>query len=110
MLTREQILERLLAKVGDGLWVLATLMKAGRPINKERLKELTNDHFSLKKHDGELPIRSRHTLDQIAARLEGAGLVDVQVIGRTRMFQLSELGYEVIKFRDQYLQRGGHER
>ncbi|CAG7636058.1 hypothetical protein PAESOLCIP111_03735 [Paenibacillus solanacearum] len=105
-MTREQILERLLVKVGDGIWVLATLMKAGKPINKERLKELTNHHFSLKKHDDAPPIRSRHTLDQIAARLEGAGLVDVQAIGRTRMYQLSELGHEVIKFRDQYLQRG----
>lgn len=101
-MTREQILECLLTKIGDGIWVLAALMKVGKPINKAGLKKLTNDHFCLKKQSDELPIRSRHTLDQITARLEGAGLVNIQVIGRTRMVQLSDLGNEVINFRQNY--------
>ncbi|OUM87557.1 MAG: hypothetical protein BAA01_06610 [Bacillus thermozeamaize] len=100
-MTREQILTKLLEHIGDGLWMLAALAKAGKPVNKERLKELTNNHYRLKRQEGELPIRSRHTLDLLAARLEGAALVDVEGVGRAKMYTLSELGWELIRFREQ---------
>lgn len=80
---------------------MAALAKAGKPVNKERIKELTNNHFLLIRKDQELLIRSRHTLDLLVARLEGAGLVDVDGVGRAKMYKLSELGKELIRFREQ---------
>jgi len=106
-MTREQILRKLLAHVGDGLWVMAALALYGRPINKERLRQLTNDHYRAKRGD-EL-IKSRHTLDQLTARLEGAALVDVHGVGRAKMYTLSDLGQELIRFREQLMREKGRE-
>lgn len=102
-MTREQILERLLLQVGDGLWMMAALKIAGKPVNKERLRDLTNNHFKNKAEDSEQAlICSRHMLDQMTARLEGAGLVETFDLGRAKMYTLSELGNEIIKFREQW--------
>lgn len=98
-MTREQILECLLDNAGSGLWIMAALKLNGKPINKVRLREITNSHFLSKNSDAyDLPIRSRHTLDQMTARLEGAGLVEILGVGRAKMYTLSELGHEIIRF------------
>lgn len=101
-MTREQILSELLSRVGNGLWVMAALKSSGKPINKERIREVTNQYYRERNIDVKvMPIRSRHTLDEVTARLEGAGLVDVMGKGRAKMYSLSRLGQELIEYRKQ---------
>jgi hypothetical protein len=96
--TREQILTRLLKQIGEsGLWMMGALQKAGKPMPKERLRIITNEHRRAQE-EGDM-IRSRHTLDQISSKLEGAGMIDIECIGRTKMYTLSDLGEELIRFR-----------
>lgn len=96
ILSREQILTILSDRLGNGKWALAILKKENRPLNKELLGELVNESYQQQARDGKKLLGSRHMLDEMAARLEGAGLVDVSEVGRARLYQLSQLGEELI--------------
>jgi len=96
--TRDQILSALSRSIGDGAWVLAALAWHGKPVAKEKLRDVTNIYFRRAKPDEtELPIRSRHLLDEMAARLEGAALVTVTPKGKAKMYAVSALGKELIQ-------------
>lgn len=99
-MTREEILQNLLEQLGDGVWGLAILKREGTPINKEKFRDLINDYYQENRETDEKLIKSRHTLDIFAARLEGAGLVRVSELGRAKVYTLSQLGEELIKFRE----------
>jgi DNA-binding transcriptional ArsR family regulator len=95
-LTREQILEFILEGLGTSLYLLGILNKEG-PLHKEQLKEATNEFYAAK-NNGEKLIGSRHSLDVLTAKLEGAGVVTVTEVGRSRLFRLSKLGEEIINY------------
>ncbi|MEF2246409.1 hypothetical protein [Paenibacillus sp. IITD108] len=103
---REEILNTLLSRLGNGLWILAVLKKEGRPINKERLGVLTNELYHKAMAQTNEPVTSdligsRHTLDQLTAQLYGAGLVDTPDLpGRATFYTLSSLGKELIDYRE----------
>lgn len=109
MLSREQILNELLRAINKNenmLWVLAALKMNNRPIQKEQLKEMTNALFMKQRPEAEeLPIRSRHLLDEAAAMLEGAALVHVAEVAKSKQYTLSDLGNEVLYYRQQVAQR-----
>lgn len=65
-------------------------------MNKELLGELVNETYQQQTQSQKKLLGSRHMLDEMAAKLEGAGLVDVSEMGRARMYKLSLLGDEVI--------------
>ncbi|MCY9665854.1 hypothetical protein M5X11_12905 [Paenibacillus alginolyticus] len=96
ILSREQILSILADRLGHGKWALAILKKENRPLNKELLGELVNEAYQQQTQSQKKLLGSRHMLDEMAAKLEGAGLVDVSEMGRARMYKLSLLGDEVI--------------
>lgn len=103
-MTRDQILSAIAKGIGDGAWVLAALAWHGKPVAKEKLRDITNSYYRRAKPDeSEMPIRSRHLLDEMAARLEGAALVTVMPKGKAKMYTVSELGKELI----QHLKKGG---
>jgi len=95
--------------LGSGIWVLAVLKNEGRPINKERLGILTNKLYQeamAQRKNSDSPVQeligSRHTLDQLTAKLEGAGLVDIpDMPGRATFYALSPLGEELIQYKQQ---------
>lgn len=83
----------------ESKWFLFALSKEQGPMHKEKLRDVANEQF--KKINGDQStslIVSRHGLDIHTARLEGAGLVDVQEIGRVRMYSLTELGQELLTY------------
>ncbi|TVY07310.1 cell division protein FtsZ [Paenibacillus cremeus] len=96
ILSREQILSILNKNLGNGLWALLVLKKENRALNKELLGDIVNQHYD--KQKGVKLLGSRHMLDEMAARLEGAGLVEVSEVGRARLYKLSDLGEELIDF------------
>lgn len=97
--TRDEILQALLDRLGDGQWMLAVLMTHNKPLNKEKLGSLTNEFY--RKFKNKDLIGSRHTLDELTARLEGAGLVDIPDLGgRARFYVISKLGKELIQFKE----------
>lgn len=89
MTTKEDILEILRDRLGDGIYILIAL-KDG-PLLKEQIKDHVNETYQLKVNPNVTLIPSRHILDIYTARLEGAGLVNVREIGRARMYERSEL-------------------
>lgn len=98
-MNREDILHDLLENVQEGLWVLAALKKAQKPVSKENLGKATNAHYRQVWPDQPPLIPSRHALDMMLARLEGGALVNRVEIGRNRMYSISRLGKEIIAFR-----------
>jgi hypothetical protein len=99
-MVKEQILQVLSDRLEEGSWFLAVLKKAnGTSISKEKLKNAVNELY--REQFGEDLIKSRHSIDIYTARIEGAGLVDIQEIGRARVYQLSKLGEELINYRRQ---------
>lgn len=80
-------------RLKEGVYFLAAL--ENQPILKDKLKDEVNSLYRAF-NDRDL-INSRHTLDTWTARLEGAGLVDVQEVGRARMYSISDLGREMIE-------------
>ncbi|MFC5651013.1 hypothetical protein ACFPYJ_18255 [Paenibacillus solisilvae] len=88
----------LLERLGYGKWALAILKKEDRPLNKELLGELVNQYYQQQTNTKEKLLGSRHMLDEMAARLEGAALVDITVLGRARLYKVSSLGEELISF------------
>jgi hypothetical protein len=100
-MTKEEILETLLNRLGDGSWFLLALKVSNEPLLKERLRDKVNELYQEKMGTNDLLIPSRHSLDIWTARLEGAGLVDVQEIGRARIFKLSNLAFELLEYKKQ---------
>ncbi|MDX8367931.1 hypothetical protein [Cytobacillus sp. IB215665] len=100
-MTREEILDILLDRLEEGTWVLAALKTAPKPLLKEQLRDKVNELYSEKTGADETQqlISSRYILDTYTSRLEGAGLVNVEVIGRARLFSLSELAHELLEYR-----------
>ncbi|SDO15421.1 hypothetical protein SAMN04487897_10925 [Paenibacillus sp. yr247] len=96
ILSREQILSILSDRLGHGKWALAILKKENRSLNKELLGELVNETYQQQTQTDKKLLGSRHMLDEMAARLEGAGLVDVSEFGRARLYTLSKLGEDLI--------------
>lgn len=99
-MNREEILNQLLLNLGDGIWGMAILKREGIPINKEKLRDLVNEYYKEKKNVSTNLINSRHTLDIFAAKLEGAALVQVSDLGRAKVYSLSKLGEELIRYRE----------
>lgn len=98
-MNREEILTVLLNNIEEtGLWMLATLKVAGKPVSKTNLRDQTNKRYFEKKEKS--LISSRYTLDIFTAKLEGAGLIAVEKVGQVRLYQLTLLGNEIIKFRE----------
>ncbi|MEK5357781.1 hypothetical protein [Paenibacillus sp. FSL L8-0709] len=96
-LTRDQILGILLDNLKEGIWILAILHKEEAPLAKEKLKIKVNEHYR-SQHDGVELITSRHILDVLCAKLEGAALVDVDTSrDRATKYSISELGKLIIE-------------
>lgn len=96
-MNREEILQVLSDNLQEGNWFLACLSSQTDWVAKEKLKDIVNDFYKEKR--GMTLINSRHSHDEFAARLEGAGLVIVETKGRARVYKISELGRELIEFR-----------
>ncbi|KGP77795.1 hypothetical protein P364_0131525 [Paenibacillus sp. MAEPY2] len=102
-MNREEILSALLCTIDEtGLWMLATLRVANKPVAKNYLREITNKRYIETKMQPEekILIPSRYILDITIAKLEGAALIKVERVGQTRLYQLTALGNEIIKFRE----------
>ncbi len=87
----------------ESKWFLFILQQEGKPINKELLKDMANESFSNRNSEKGIPnneplIPSRHLLDIHTARLEGAGLVDVEKLGRIRMYSITSLGKRLLEY------------
>ncbi|MDC3424294.1 hypothetical protein NC797_07200 [Aquibacillus sp. 3ASR75-11] len=93
-MTKEDILDTLSQRLGDAMYILIVL-KDG-PLLKEKIPEHVNEYYQQKMGEPEKEvISSRHKLDILTAKLEGAGLVNVQEVGRARMFERSKLADEL---------------
>lgn len=96
-LTRDQILGILLDNLKEGIWILAILHGENGPLPKEKLKNKVNEHYK-KQNEGNELITSRHVLDVLCARLEGAGLVHVASDKlRARRYSITVLGNQIIE-------------
>lgn len=108
MLSREQILQALLATTVQNenmIWMLAGIKMTEHPVQKEHLRDVANTIYKRIHPDADqLPIRSRHLLDEAAAMLEGAALVEVAEIAKTKQYTLSALGEELLQYRHQQRQ------
>lgn len=92
----------------ESQWILFTLKGAKSPLRKELLWEQTNEiHSKFKKDDekslqtnnkDEKLLSSRYVLDIHTARLEGAGLVEVEVLGRVRLYKITNWGKEFLEY------------
>lgn len=106
MMTKETILSALLAATDrhpNMIWMIAALYQANRPVQKEHLRDITNALYLNVNPDQEKPIRSRYLLDEAAAMLEGAALVDVKNVAKSKRYTVSELGMELMAYRKQRL-------
>lgn len=87
----------------ESKWFLVILQQQKEAINKEQLWQLTNQFYlSVEEKKGtENPsqlISSRYSLDIHAARLEGAGLVQVKELGRMRLYSITLLGKQLLEY------------
>lgn len=107
MLSREAILNALLSATAENesmMWMLAALRMANRPVQKEQLRDVTNALYKQVHPQAELlPIRSRHLLDEAAAMLEGAALVQVAEVAKSKRYTLSPLGKELLNYRQEQI-------
>lgn len=108
MLTTEDILQVIKKNLTkESQWLLFALSVENHGISKEQLWKKTNELFhnqnssdtdhSSYDPDSDL-ITSRYVLDIHTARLEGAGLVDLNIFGRTRVYSLSAFGREFLTY------------
>lgn len=106
----EVLLERLTL---ESNFLLRTLYREKKKaINKIKLEELTNELFAgfatEYGRDPKIPlINSRFTRDLHTSRLDAAGLVDIEEIGRVRMYRISELGIALMQHLKRKLQEAG---
>lgn len=110
-MSREAILDMLLSATVEHenmMWMLAALRVANRSVQKEQLRDVTNALYKKMHPDVEqdqLPIRSRHLLDEAAAMLEGAALVQVAEVAKSKRYTLSLLGKELLDYRQEQMKR-----
>ncbi|MGY3716935.1 hypothetical protein ACWE42_15580 [Sutcliffiella cohnii] len=97
-LTVEYILDIMIEQLQDGIWFLLVLKEAGKPLLKETLKDEVNRIYLEKGNNTSNLVTSRYILDRYTGRLEGAGLVNVEEIGKARLYSLSEFGYKFIDY------------
>jgi hypothetical protein len=101
---REEFLEILSNNLSlESKWFLWALMNQKDAVHKEELRNMANSGYrEHKTRTGETNppplVSSRHGLDIHTARLEGAGLVSVKEIGRVRMYSLTKIGEELLKY------------
>jgi len=95
-LTKSEILSTLNSSIGEARWLLAALIKNDQPLSKEQLKDEANELY--KKQNQDKLIKSRHTHDVLAAKLEGAGVVNIKEYGRARFYEVSALGKELTSY------------
>ncbi|ALP37983.1 hypothetical protein ASL14_19115 [Paenibacillus sp. IHB B 3084] len=104
-MSREAILNALLSATAENenmMWMMAALRMANRAVQKEQLRDVTNALYKQFRPQAEqLPIRSRHLLDEAAAMLEGAALVHVAEVAKSKRYTLSPLGQELLNYRQE---------
>ncbi|MNM94906.1 hypothetical protein D3C81_1073260 [compost metagenome] len=113
-MSREAILDALLSATvanENMMWMLAAIRMAKRPVQKEQLKDVTNALYKqINPAAEEMPIRSRHLLDEAAAMLEGASLVNVAEVAKSKRYTLSPLGIELLNHRQHRLMQEQNKR
>lgn len=81
---------------------MLALRDAKKPLLKEQLKDEVNRIYLEKKKSADNDLKplvtSRYVLDRFTQRLEGAGLVDVEEIGKARLYSLSKLGNQFLEY------------
>lgn len=86
----------------EGLWFMLALRDAQKPLLKEQLKEEVNriymEKMTFSDTDPKPLVTSRYILDRYTQRLEGAGLVDVEEIGKARLYSISNLGNHFLDY------------
>ncbi|TFI47438.1 hypothetical protein E4O93_12715 [Diaphorobacter sp. DS2] len=86
----------------EGIWFMLALRDAKKPLLKEQLKDEVNRIYLEKKKSADNDLKplvtSRYVLDRFTQRLEGAGLVDVEEIGKARLYSLSKLGNQFLEY------------
>ncbi|OIJ09449.1 hypothetical protein BKP35_16475 [Anaerobacillus arseniciselenatis] len=86
----------------EGIWFMLALRDAHKPLLKEQLKEEVNRIYMEKKsfsdNEPKPLVTSRYVLDRYTQRLEGAGLVNVDEIGKARLYSLSDLGRQFLEY------------
>lgn len=85
----------------EGIWFMLALRDAKKPLLKEQLKDEVNRIFMEKKNQSNPLVTSRYILDRYTERLEGAGLVNVDEIGKARLYSLSKLGQDFLEYNRQ---------
>jgi hypothetical protein len=103
-INKEEIFDIFAERLEDGIWFILALKEKNKPILKDHLKDEVNELYIKKMtanrsntNVGPL-ITSRYILDRYTNRLEGAGLVNVENIGKARLYSLSNLAYEFIDY------------
>lgn len=94
--TKEDIIEKLIERLENGKWYLIVLSQAEKELGKDELLQLVNQRYR-DKHGKDL-ILSRPTHTVHTARLEAAGLVDIERHGRYSYIKLSALGREILEY------------
>lgn len=101
-MTKEDILDDLLATAREHdtiMWVIVALKVTGKPVQKDHLRVITNNLYKQRNPDSErIPVRSRHLLDEVAAMLEGAALVNIAEVAKSKQYTLSRLGEELLLY------------
>lgn len=114
MISREAILDLLLSATAENenmMWMLAALRMVDRPVQKEQLRDITNALYKqIHPQAEQMPIRSRHLLDEAAAMLEGAALVHVTEVAKSKQYTLSQLGKELLNYRQERLKQEQNKR
>lgn len=81
---------------GAGLAILNVLKKADSKLTRKELTKQTDE--LLVANQLERVFRSRHGIEKYIAKLDGAGLIDIEEFGTSHLYSLSELGDELIKY------------
>lgn len=101
-INKEDIFDIFAERLENGIWLILALKEKNKPILKDHLKDEVNQLYITKKSSNGSAIApiitSRYVLDRYTNRLEGAGLVNVENIGKARLYSLSPLAYEFIEY------------
>jgi hypothetical protein len=101
-LTKDEILFDLLVAATEHpnmMWVMVALKMTGKPVQKDHLRTVTNNLYKQRNPASDhIPVRSRHLLDEVAAMLEGAALVNVAEVAKSKQYTLSRLGEELLLY------------
>jgi len=81
----------------ESKWFLVILeQESPNHLNRELLWEKVNELYAEYNKSEESLINSRYVLDIHTARLEGAGLVKVEKIGKLRLYSITDFGLKLI--------------